>query len=603
MTTNLVTSMTDLLDRTQRRQIHDAISALAAVLAPDKDPVEGITRGHDEASAVGEIASMLLGLACFSIWIPSQLVRFLHSAATKKNLFFRCKHNQGRWSFSFLVKGPEQTKVTLDRSPCNVDLQRRTHYVQTQFVEVFKTDTRISTGLLAVLWPGLAAEYRPIYIEREIPAPVQKATYALIPSQDGISASSCIFGNAWASSTSRNKLAITESYIYSTKHQSVRKQVLAAALDIYDSANNAYINEVTGKELVELYRKRKLQLESYQLSKQGEVGKEHALSELYSSSLALRNPYYHFSFNVVPSAYDFPAICDRINSLSLKPVTIHHMSGQIKRFDTFDNVRIYMYSLRDTMERASENVTPQPRESLASTRNNSGTETAYEYSRYPQRHPAHEPIVPQVALETIVPDGNAMEAAVFRMTNNRPKRPESAGEYNKRTSGDGANRSRDRDLHTSELIGVNLPRKRPKSTETKRNSRTTSKKMQQVEEARPNRTGPPDTAHDNNFKLSRPDTLVQTPGTGAHPNQHSKSSINKHHCGYTQSIQHVDRFLSFMSATAQCVATVENEQKRNVLMRAISKSVQGLLAENDVDTFELFGFDSTHANINTIQDL
>lgn len=117
MTTNLVTSMTDLLDRTQRRQIHDAISALAAVLAPDKDPVEGITRGHDEASAVGEIASMLLGLACFSIWIPSQLVRFLHSAATKKNLFFRCKHNQGRWSFSFLVKGPEQTKVTLDRSP------------------------------------------------------------------------------------------------------------------------------------------------------------------------------------------------------------------------------------------------------------------------------------------------------------------------------------------------------------------------------------------------------------------------------------------------------------------------------------------------------
>lgn len=58
-----------------------------------------------------------------------------------------------------------------------------------------------------------------------------------------------------------------------------------------------------------------------------------------------------------------------------------------------------------------------------------------------------------------------------------------------------------------------------------------------------------------------------------------------------------------MSATAQCVVTVENEQKRNVLMRAISKSVQGLLAENDVDTFELFGFDSTHANINTIQDL
>lgn len=598
MATNLVTSLADLLDRTQRKQIYNAVSALTAILAPDKDPMSGITRGQSEASVVGEITNMLFGLACFSVRIPSQLVHFLHVAATKKNLFFRCKHSQGHWSFSFLVKGSEQTKVTLNRAPCNVDLQRRTRYVQTQFVEVFKTDTSISSGLLAILWPGLAAEYRPSYIEREVPLPVHKAAYTLTPSQDGIAASSYILGNAWVSSTHKNKVAVTESYVYSTKHVSVRKQVLSAAISIYDNANSAYTSNTTGKELVELYRERKFRLDSHQLSRQEELRHDSTLSGLYSSSLTLRNPYYHFAFTVVPSAYDFPVICDRVNPLNFRPVKIQHTSLQINRFDTFDNVRIYLCSLRDTMERGSENATPQPRGSLASTRNNSGTETAYEYGRYPQAHHTREPVITQATLETIVPDGNAMEAAVLRMTNSRPKRPESAEETGKRSSGDRGNRGKDMDLHTSELIGVNLPRKRPKSTEIKRNSRPSSKKAQQGEEARST-----DVAHNNNFKLSRPDTLVQTPVLGTHPSQHNRSSMNKHHCVYTQSIQHVDRFLSFMSATAQCVANVENEQKRNVLMRAISKSVQGLLAENDVDTFELFGFDSTHANANTVQDL
>lgn len=601
MATNLVISIADLLDKTQRKQVHNAVSELATLLAPDKDPVSIIARGRDETSVIGEIASMLLGLACFSVRIPSQLVRFLHTAAMKKNLFFRCKHSQGHWGFSFLVKGTENTKVTLDRTPCNVDLQRRTRYVQTQFAEIFTTDTSISPGLLAILWPGLAAEYRPSYVEREIPVPAQKTAYTLIPSQDGIAASSYILGNAWASSTSKNRIAITESYIYSTKHLSVRKQVLSAAINIYDNANNAYINNTTGRDLVELYRERKLRLDSCQLSRQ-----DAALSGLYNSSLSLRNPYYHFAFNVIPSAYDFPVIHDRISSLSFRPARIHHTSHQINRFDTFDNVRIYLCSLRDTMERGSENATPQPRGSLASTRNNSGTETAYEYGRYPQTHYDREPIIPQVALETIVPSGNAMEAAVFRLTNGRPRRSEHKLEHDRRASGDGIHKGKDRDLHTSELIGVNLPNKRPKSTETKRNSRANSKKAQQSEDVRHSSKtvpGPSDVAHNNSFKLSRPDTLAQTPGTGPHSSQHNRTTLNKHNYGYTQSIQHVDRFLSFMSATAQCVANVEHEQKRNILMRAISKSIQGLLADNDVDTFELFGFDSTHANANIAQDL
>lgn len=607
MTTNLAISIADLLDKTQRKQIYNAVSELATILAPDKDPMSRITKGHDETFVIGEVANMLLGLACFSVRIPSQLMRFLHTAALKKNLFFRYKYSQGHWSFSFLVKGAENTKVTLDRVPYNVDLQRRTRYIHPQFAEIFTTDTSISSGLLAIFWPGIAAEYMPSYVKQDVPTPVQKTTYTLIPSQDGIAASSYILGNAWASSTSKNKIAITESYIYSTTRLSVQKQVLSAAIKIYDNANNAYINDITGKDLVEFYRERRLKLESYQLSGQTNNKQNATLSSLYNSSISLRNPYYRFSFNVIPSAYDFPVIYDRVNSLNSKPIKIHHTPPrQINRFDTFDNVRIYLCSLRDTLVRGSENDTPQPRGSLASTRNNSGTETAYEYGRHPQTHHTREPIINQTTLDTIVPNGNAMEIAVFRMTDNRPRKSEHVIDHDKRVSREGVHKGNDRDLHTSELIGVNLPKKRPKSTETKQSSRANSKKAQQSEGVQHNNKAEPGTSdivHDNNFKLSRPDTFVHTPGMGSNPNQHNRSALNKHHYGCTQSIQHVDRFLSFMSATAQCVANVEHEQKRNILMRAISKSIQGLLADNDVDTFELFGFDSIHTNANTAQDL